>query len=106
MTDDYKGPERRDQEWLRPLMERAAELGGEKAIDNFIREFSPHDPTQHEGRMQLRSDMYFNHKRRQFSEALRVHAWRTAMGALILAGIGWLIAQADHLNPFINHSGN
>ncbi len=92
-------PERREDEASRILMERAAELGAAKALRQFARDISPHDPTTHEGIMALRSDMYHAHKVRTICEGAKDKAFKTAIGAVVLAGLAALWQGLQFFNP-------
>lgn len=82
MTD-----ERRRSDEMRQVMERAAELGGRRALEGFVRDFSPHDPNTHDGRMQVRADWYHAHKVRRICETAKSHIMKTALGAIVVAAL-------------------
>ena len=74
MTD-----ERRKDTDLRETMERAAELGAERAIKKVLGPLSPHDLCTFDGRAALRADLEYANRSRVGGERLKETAKRAAV---------------------------
>jgi hypothetical protein len=84
---------RRDPE-LRALLERAAELGAERALQKFG-DLTPHDLSTREGREALRDDFQHSHTLRSACDTVKREGWRTVGRAF------WTIVIAILVGGFI-----
>jgi hypothetical protein len=67
--------ERRADEEMRILLERAAEVGSFKALVRFG-DMTPHDLSRHEGREEFRADLQHAHTLRVGCDTIKREGWR------------------------------